>query len=196
NLKTLRHSSKHPSLLGFTSALRGAIQPCLTAFFKLRGHQADCRDARSMHDINYSGHRLKFDNCVAANKSRMVCASPEYLLELAVQGFPRDRLLINLQRAISRNLNNNNIRLWRRGGRIRLLRDVRLQPHLRMLNDHEYDQQHQQNVNQRNDVDCNEGSTFRSINCDSHEPPRTKLPPREEDSHIPQLSIGRLPASR
>src|SRR6266404_5272972 len=78
--------------------------------------------------------------------------------------------------------------------RIRGLRQLRIQPSLVMRNDHKDHQQHQENINQRNDIRLRRNTTL-TTNQHSHESPRKDFPARELSHPANEQNGNYWPAS-
>src|ERR1700676_4428339 len=177
----MHKSSKHPSLLGFRSALRGANLHYLANVFEFRRHQAHRRNSRPTHYIDGPGDDAKFDGAVSTDKSNAAGPHLENLLKPALEIFPLHRVLVDSQRPIAEDLHNNHIRRRRRLALgFRLLGQIRRKTILHLRDTpHKYDQKHQQNIDQRNHIHFRNRSELWTARRNSHESPRTKkIPPR------------------
>src|SRR5882724_479672 len=205
-LALMHESSKDPSLLcvssdaakrtlGFKSALRGAILTGSAALFEFRSKQPDGDHTRGAHRIDHAGNHREFDWRLTANKSRTIGAKLENLAEPGFQRVPRNRSLIDAQRSVRENLNNHDPVRRTFHERIRL-RNRHVQSLLVMGNYHKNDQQHQQNVDQWNDIDVRENTAIAPTEGNAHESPRfcsaadgqnrrlrLCLSPREDSAH-------------
>jgi len=95
-----------------------------------------------VHDIQNPGNRFKLERTVTLKESNTMSAQ-------AIELYSR---LVDPHRTIA-----SESRMMVSGGsthnrRTRRLGQARLEPHLPVRNDHENDQEHQQNINQRNYV--------------------------------------------
>src|SRR4029077_3991386 len=131
----------------------------LLAGFQLCGDQADLVDAGAAHDVDGPGYLQKHHIAIALYESDLVGAILENILQALAEAVPGGVLLVDFQLttnpAIHQHLHDYGlvleflilllvgIRLWNK--RVEPLRRKR-------GDDHENDQQHQQNVDQRNDV--------------------------------------------
>src|ERR1700721_3047600 len=100
----MHKSSKHPSQLGFRSALRGANLHYLASDFEFRRHQAHRRDSRAAHHVDGPGDLAKLKSAVPTNKSNPASAHPENLREPALEILPLHRILVDAQRAVPKHL--------------------------------------------------------------------------------------------
>src|SRR5580700_1780419 len=107
----MHKSSKHPSLLGFRSALRGANLHYLANVFEFRRHQPHGVDSRSPHYIDRPRDDAKFEITVSADKSDATGAHLEDFRKPTLEILPLDRVPVDAQGAIAANLHNNQIRL-------------------------------------------------------------------------------------
>lgn len=137
-----------------------------------------------MHEVQNLSNRLKFQRTICLKKRNPLGATCENLLELSAHLIELYRRLIDSNRTIRGNLNDDRIG-WIVGEQaVCLLWYGRLKP-LLVRNDHENDQQHQKNINQRDHIHIGNDPAPVRNNAHSHESPREAKFPCEEDSHNP-----------
>src|SRR6266487_1020163 len=178
----MHDSSKHPSLkcvtrgyratLGFTSTLRRACANCSEALFLFRRQQAHRRNARGVHYIDHFGHHREFHRRVAPNKRRAVNTHPKNFVQPAAERFPSHRLPIDAQGPVRQHLNNDHFigqGLFPR--RRRLLGNLRIKADVVRRDDHKNHQEHEKDIDQRNNVGIRDDTTL-TAKYYSHESPR------------------------
>ncbi len=105
-----------------------------------------------MHEIENLCHRVKLERAITLQKRNVLSAKSEGLLQAKSQCFALNNRLIDPERTISRKLDDDRFRTSHRIRTCGLLRQVRLEPHLLVRDDHKDNQKHQQNIDQRDHV--------------------------------------------
>src|SRR5271154_3345123 len=169
----MHESSKEPSLMcatvkrparEFTTALRRATPsykyPCLLPRFEFCRDQADLVDARAAHDIDGARNVHEHYIVIAFDESNFLGTLFKNLFHASAEIFPSDVFIVDLELGlvglgVGNHLNDNGlvaeilflllIRIGLGYQRVHALRRQR-------RDDHEDDQQHEQNIDERNDV--------------------------------------------
>ncbi len=109
-----------------------------------------------MHDVQDPGNHLKLERTITLKKSNPMSTQSEGLFKTTAQFIVLYNRAVLANRTIRPDLNDESIRMNRWSRFACLLRQARRQSHLPVRNDHEDDQQHQQNINQRDYVHIRE----------------------------------------
>src|SRR5208282_5420757 len=99
----MHKSSKHPSLLGFRPALRGANLHYLVRVFEFWRHQAHRCYSRAMHHVDDPGDYTKLEDAVSTDKSNAACPHLENFLKPSLEMLPLHRVLVDAQGAVAKN---------------------------------------------------------------------------------------------
>ena len=105
-----------------------------------------------MHDIQNPGNRFKLERTVTLKESHTISAQTEDTFKtnaLITELYSR---LVDPNRTIRSEPHDDGFRRISHNQRTCRLGQARLEPLLPVRNDHENDQEHQQNINQRNYV--------------------------------------------
>ena len=143
-----------------------------------------------MHVVQNLGHRLKLEGTVSLKKRNALSAQCEYWCEPSTQFFALYYRLVDPERTIRSNLNDDCFRRNNRDRRARLVGQIRLEPDLLVGDDHENHQQHQQNIDQRDHICFTKHPAFTAYQANTHESPRGQIWPLREDSHNPAAKNG------
>jgi hypothetical protein len=149
----------------------GAIPSRSAVFFQFRTQQPNRGSARDMHKVENFGNHLKLERTITLKKSNPMSTQSEEIFKMTAQFIVLYTRPIDPYRAIRSNLNNHSLRRVN-GYRLAYLpRQARLKSHLLVRNDHKYDQEHEQNINQRDYIHIRYYTVSTTRKPDSHEPP-------------------------
>jgi len=127
-----------------------------------------------MHEVQNVGNHLKLEGTVSLKKSNAMSTQSENMFEITAQIIELDNRTIHPNRAIRANLNDDGIRMYEGNLRTCFLGQARLESRLPVRNDHENDQQHEQNIDERNHVYIRDDSAFTTSKSDAQESPRSQ----------------------
>lgn len=105
-----------------------------------------------MHEIEKLSHRVKLERAITLQKRNVLSAESESLKQATRQCLALNHRLIDPKRTIGRKLDDDRFRTGHRIGTCGLKRQVRLEAHLPVRDDHKNNQKHQQNIDQRDHV--------------------------------------------
>jgi hypothetical protein len=138
-----------------------------------------------MHDVQNFSNRVKLERTVTLKKSNSMSTQSEDLFERTAQITGPYHPSVQSNRTIRRDLHDKVFWMVDGNRSARWLRQARRQSHLLVRDDHEDDQKHQQNVDQRNHI---LSDTIPRLTAQkeptSHLASRNT--PAEEDSHNPR----------
>ena len=127
-----------------------------------------------MHEIENLCHRVKLERAITLQKRNVLSAESDGLLQANRQSLALNNRRIDPERTIGRKLDDDRFRTGHRIRTCGLLRQVRLEPHLVVRDDHEDDQEHQQNIDQRDHVHTGQDPALTAKGSKSRESPRSQ----------------------
>src|SRR5713226_8413557 len=146
---------------------RGNLLPS----FELGGDQADFVDSSAAHDVNSASHFFKQHRVVALDESDLFRAVFKDFFDARTQALPSGIFIVDLDLAVFVDLHD--YRLVRQSLILLLVRIGLRHKSVHAFgrqrcDDHENDQQHQQNIDQRNDVHFRHRTTLIFTNAHAH----------------------------